>query len=424
MIVEKRSLISALLIIITSLIGVVLNSVPVCRVSVLVILIICILRGRQEQYFLNLYYLFAFVPFSLLIYENISNYTMDLSVSTWILAIVNMSAFLIAVDFTAPYKRLIRCIGAGKDRILIENTLILFLLGFSPTIFQAIFKIAMPLASVLTLFSTAALVCAIKSKNKYLIIFVTAIFMFSWISYVSKSTILTFCVACLICYEKYYILTEKQHRRLIILSSVAVIVMIMAFSFANQSRGSMSGSAAVEYYTKYGGLVWNRSGNLLMPYMYLTTPWANLQYVVETQNTRSYGLWLLKPLIGYFQLDDLFEQYYSMKAYSNFNTFTYIACNFKDFGYWGSCVSSIFLGFFSKKIYSRYCKSKSPLDTACYVLVAQAVLEMFFSNEFYTQSFPFTIVIIIGIYKFIFCKQCDVELEDSVFEEKMYYERK
>lgn len=418
MIVEKRSLITALLISLTSLIGVALNSVSVCRISVLVILLTCILRGRQEKYFINPYYLFAFVPFSLLIYENISNYTMDLNVSTWILAIINMTAFLIAVDFTSSYKKIKRCIGCGQNRTLIRNTLILLGLGFAPTVFQLIFGMTMPLASVLSLFSTAAIVCAIKSKNRYLIILVTGIFILSWIDNVSKSTILTFCIACLICYEKYFISTAKQRKKLIILSSIAIVVMIMAFSFANQSRGSASGSAAVDYYTKYGGLVWNKNDNLLMPYMYLTTPWANLQYVIETQNTRSYGLWLLKPLIGYFQLDNYFEQYYKMKAYSNFNTFTYIACNFKDFGYWGSCISTIFLGFFSKKVYSRYCQSRSPLDVACYILVAQAVLEMFFSNEFFTQSFPFTIVIIVGIYKVIFCKHCDLELENYYCEGK------
>lgn len=416
--VKIRSLICALLIIITALMGVVLNSIPACRISVLVIFIVCILRGREEKYFINPYYLFVLVPLSLLIYRNISNYTMELSVSTWILAIINMSSYIIAVDFTPANRKLKRCIGVGKDNILIRNTLILLLLGFTPTIFQLVFGRALPLASVMNLFSTAAIVCAFKSKNKYLIIFVIASFAFSWIGYVSKSSILTFCITCLICYEKYYISTKNQRKKLIILSSVAVVVMILAFGFANQDRENVSGSAAVEYYTKYGGLVWDRNDNLLMPYMYLTTPWTNLQYVVETQNTRSYGLWLLKPLIGYFQLDGFFSSYYRMRAYSNFNTFTYIACNFKDFGYWGSCISSIFLGFFSKKIYSRYCRSKSPLDAACYVLVAQAILEMFFSNEFFTQSFPFTIVIIMGIYKLVFCRKCDLELENYCSQEE------
>ena len=50
--------------------------------------------------------------------------------------------------------------------------------------------------------------------------------------------------------------------------------------------------------------------------------------------------------------------------------------------------------------------------------MAQAVVEMFFSNHFFTQSYPFTIVIIMGIYKLLFCKKYDVEIEREIEEVK------
>ena len=131
----------------------------------------------------------------------------------------------------------------------------------------------------------------------------------------------------------------------------------------------------------------------------MTTPWSNLQYVTETQPKSTNGLWTIKPLLGYAQLDDTFENNYKLEPYSSFNTFTYIVCGYKDFGFWGSVVMSLFLGFFVKKVYSRYKVSQSPFDVAIYVCAGLAVVEMFFSNHFFMQSYPFTIVIIMELYK-------------------------
>ena len=347
-------------------------------------------------------------------YVNLSsNYMLDLTVRTWIIAIINMAAFLIAMDFTPEYKKVSKCIGAGEGKKIIHNTVILMVMGFLPSVYKALVGTIMPLASVFSLFTSAGLVCALKSKNKKLIIIVLSLFIISYWGYVSKSSILTLALGLLIGFEKYYLTSKKQKMTLIALSGIGLLVMIFAFTFANQDRGTVTPAEYVAYYSRYGGIVWNRNNALLMPYMYLTTPWANLQHVIETQNTRTYGLWLVRPFLGYLQLDNLFKAQYSLRAYSNFNTLTYIATQFKDFGYWGSIISSVVLGIFVKKIYSRYSLSRSPFDVASYVLVGQAVLQMFFSNEFFTQSFPFTIVIIMGMYKYIFCRGNEVELEFS-----------
>ncbi|MDD6042739.1 MAG: hypothetical protein PUB87_03170 [Eubacteriaceae bacterium] len=416
MIVEKKTFITAMFVLLTAIIGVVFNSPIVCRACVLLLFVICILRGMREKYFLNPYYMFALVPFTLLIYANISNYHLDLTVNTWLIAIINIASFVIALDFTPEYKHLEKCKGVGDGIQLAEHTIILLVLGFMPTVYTLVLGGIMPLASIFTLFSSGAIVCALKSRNKVLIGIVISVFIISWVGYVSKSSVLTFAIAILIGYEKYYVESAKQKRRLIVLAILGLLLMIAAFSFANQGRGSKSGMNAVQYYATYGDLTWNRNASLLMPYMYMTTPWANLQYVMETQANHTYGLWLIKPLISYFQFDSLFSKFYELRAYSNFNTFTYLAYCFKDFGFWGSCISSVFLGIFTKKVYSRFTVSRSPLDVACYILVAQAVVEMFFSNHFFTQSYPFSIVVIMGIYKLVFCKNYDVELETCLKE--------
>lgn len=411
MIVEKKTFITSMLVLLTAITGVIFNSPIVCRGCVLLLFVICILRGMREKYYLNPYYMFALVPFTLLIYANISIYHLDLTVNTWLIAIINIAAFIGAFEFTPAYKNEKNCIGIQDTGSLLQNTYILLFLGYVGVVFQYIFGSTMPLASVFGLFSTAAVVCAFKSKKKSLIILVCLVTVVSWMTYVSKTSVLGFCLTTLICYEKYYLKTSKQRKRIIILEIIGIVIMIFSFSFANQDRGNSSASSVVAYYTMYGGLKWSGKDYLLMPYMYITTPWANLQHVIQTQASHTYGLWTLKPLLGYFQMDSLFTEWYSLRAYSSFNTFTYIAVLFKDFGFWGSCIGSTFLGFFVKKVYSRYTISKSPLDVACYVLVAQAVLEMFFSNHFFTQSYPFTIVIIMGIYKIIFCRGQIAEIE-------------
>ena len=111
-------------------------------------------------------------------------------------------------------------------------------------------------------------------------------------------------------------------------------------------------------------------------------------------------MWTFKPFLGYVQLDAPFEKEYELVAYSSFNTFTYIVCAYKDFGFFGSVFMSLFIGFYVKKVYSRFKVSQSPFDVAIYACVSLAVVEMFFSNHFFMQSYPFTILIVISIYRF------------------------
>ena len=55
--------------------------------------------------------------------------------------------------------------------------------------------------------------------------------------------------------------------------------------------------------------------------------------------------------------------------------------------------------------------SRSPFDVACYVLTAIATLEMFFSNHFFMQSYPFTIVILMELYKKFIIQKKQIEIE-------------
>lgn len=370
------------------------KSLLISKVSVFLVLLSCLLLGRKEVSFVNPYYLFSFAPFSLLIYVNVASfYMLDLTHETYLLSVMNMSAFIFALSFTGSVKKILSCKSTNSLVTLVIHSIILYLLGLSANFIPS-------LASVLWVFSVAAIVCAMKTKKKTMLIFVALILASSMLGTVSKTAVLLNILTILITYERYYITNQRQRRRLLIYSFFAGLFMIFAFSFANKERGAYDADKGLKYYAGQG-VKWDYSSTLFLPYMYLTTAWANVQYVTETQDTRTYGLWMVKPFIGYFGIDESFKEKYELVPKSSFNTFTFISCGFKDFGFWFSVIPSFFLGFFVKKVYSKFLVSESPFDVATYVIVGLAVAEMFFSNHFFMQSYPFTAFILMGVYKLL-----------------------
>lgn len=368
------------------------NSIELCRITVLVAVLTCLGLGVQEVKIVNPYYLFLLTPLTLLTFVDLGgSYFTPLEVNTWNLAIINIYAFIFALRYTPDYSSSDVTYDLGKKTY--RHMFILYILSW-------LAPFSGPLYSVLILLPSVVVLLAFSAKNIKIIILYTLFLLFSLIvGAASKSGILTVLFAYLIGYEHYYVTDSRQKVKVLLLSICAVFIMIFAFSFANKERGSYDAEEGLEYYTR-DGLEWDYDAGLLLPYMYLETPWINLQYVSETQDTRTYGLWALKPFLGYVGLRD--NNVYVMVPYSSFNTFTFISCHFKDFGYYGSILLSLFLGFFVKKVYSLSCYRPTPFVLGAYVLVAQATLEMFFSNHFFMQSYPFTICIMMWLYqKFI-----------------------
>jgi len=403
----KNSLILKCLVTI-SVISVILGNTIFDLITVFLIFIVCIIIGSRERVFLNPYNFFSLAPFSLLIYYNVSNtYMMDLKHETYVLAIINMVAFILALSITPSVKIKFRenCEDTDSTLFLKINAIILFLISLLGPVFPA-------LQSVMWLFSIAAMVCAFKTKKVSMVSFVIIYFFIIAFGGTSKMSILVFVLVFLISMEKYYIISKRQIRIMKLLSVFGIIFLIYAFSFANKERGNYDADYGLWYYTNQG-VEWRWNSSLFLPYMYLTTPWANLQYVTESQNIRTNGMWTIKPVISYLQLDDEFKHDYELIPYSSFNTFTFITVGFKDFGFWMSIIPTLILGFIVKKVYSRYFLFSNPFDVATYVIVSLATTEMFFSNHFYMFSYPFSMIIIMWAYKFLVCRKS--KQTDKVF---------
>jgi len=223
-----------------------------------------------------------------------------------------------------------------------------------------------------------------------------------------KTGLLFILITIIVSLEKF-VIVKKDRKKLIYIIAVIIIIFLLSFNIRDYLRAGntvllyfsegIGSYKNVDYYTNNNLIKWNGPNILMIPYMYFTTPWTNLQYVIQTQNTRTFGLWLIKPIFGYLMLDKYFEKFYYLIPYSSFNTFTFISVLFKDFGYWGSIIESLFLGYFVNIVYRRYKITNSPFFVGCYALTACAIAEMFFSNHFFGQSYPFTIIILMFIYK-------------------------
>lgn len=390
-----------------SVIAVIVGSLLLDRICVASLLFLCLYYGKKEPKLINPYFLFALTPLSLLVYYNIGDtYMLNLTHRTWVLAIINITSFIVTLKLTRGFAKKSNCISVNKK----DSTTLgfLFFILFS-------FQYILPdLSSILWILGVAGIATLLKNKNKKSLIISVLFVVVVSLSASSKMSMLCYSLTFLICLEKYYGLLNKKSKWTGPLLALAIAFMIFSFSFANNSRGRYNAADGLASYTSQG-VEWTGAASLFLPYMYFTTPWTNLQYVTETQQQKTYGLLAIKPLLGYVGLDSMFgiddsEQIF--EPYSSFNTYTFIACHFKDFGLWLSIISTIFLAWYVKKIYTRYLISKSPFDVCVYVFVSLATAEMFFSNHFFLQSYPFTILIEMEIVKLLLPRKY-IEIENK-----------
>lgn len=395
------------------------------RVIVGVLFVYCIAKGIAQEEKINPFLLFSLTPLSLLIYTDkiSSKYLMHLDDTTWVLAVLNISAFLVSLSFYTRKKsidesnREIRenneVLEDNQRKKLINHALILFLLSIIPDVCRSVLGTSFFLGSTIAYFKYPALACAWKSKSKYLLIVMYLYVLVSFATKFNKSIFLSIGIVTILCIQRYGLSGKKNEKKLylgILFASLFMVFVAFPMKELVQGQNNFSFSNLLSSITKYYSgennyysktISWNGPAVLQMPYMYLVSAWNNVQYVIQTQSEHTNGLWLFKPIISWLQLDSFFASEYSLIPYSSFNTFGFVTVLYKDFGIVGSAFGSLFLGVFVAKVFNRFRVSNSPLDLACYAMTAQATLEMFFSNHFFQLSYPFTIILICWVYKLV-----------------------
>ena len=329
----------------------------VCYSVLFLICVYTISKGIAAESLINPYVLFTVVPASLLLYDiSVStHYLVDLRESTYYLAIYNIVMVLLGFKCSNLFGRndqayiWVKSSRYSSQQLALQAK-ITMLLGLVPTIYGCItgagyllsfnlnqLKVAInsaPLASVLQFFLYIGMMCAFASKRKTTIAFCAIALIISMILNFSKTTVVMMCITFLV----YFYDTARENRKLKKIFSVSLIaaglLIFASFTIYNNIRFDYD----INQYFGDLGYIGNISSTMFLPLMYLISPWSNLQYIVDTTANYSLGLWMLKPILGYLQVDSFWAEsvFELVPRYSAFNTYTYISVYYRDFGFWGS----------------------------------------------------------------------------------------
>lgn len=384
-----------------------------------IIVYYCIKKGIDEKSIINPYLLFSLTPITLLIYDvSVSqHYLVELEDITYIIAIYNFVAIItgmvIMQKIKIPHNKELWSKGINLSQYQYsKNAYLLLFFGLFPTFWGSLTGIEYltsmdlnglkeavnlaPLSSIISLFLYPAMVCALKSKRKKTVVICFLGMAFSIIFNFSKTTIAMMCLTILVTYYDRSLKEKKGRMLFLVILVISIVVLYMSFDIYNNIRHDYDTSN----YFQDLGYVGNIQEDLFLPYMYLITPWSNLQYVMETVTEHTYGLWIIKPILGYLQIDGLLKYIFDFTPrYSAFNTFSFISPFYSDFGIIGSGLCSFLFGMFLMWIYKWYIRFKeSPFVVATYSLNVYSMLMLFFNNHYFQLSYPFTILLLMWIW--------------------------
>lgn len=376
------------------------------KVAALALFALCLYKGFCEHYAFNPYYLFSLTPLSLLLYEHTFSlhYLAELGPLTYIIVLGNMAAFLAGLALLkhkigARY----RTVHTEREQSLFAPLLIVGMVPVAygimsaPGVFlsgdflgMSAYVGLMPLSSVISFCRYPALALAFKSGSRRKVLIALGCCIFATVLQFNKTQLLFLLATVLVSVHRYCLNTQKSRKVFAILCGLFIAVMVFSVTFYDSIRSDFDSTEALIRTGTDSGL----PRFLMLPYMYLVSSWTNLQYVIETQDWHTNGLWLLRPILFYLRIDGSFEDAYSLVAASSYNTFSFITVQWKDFGFAGSMLISLGLGLYISWLYQRFKSGRSPFMAAAYAINAVAVMEMFFSNHFFGQVYPFTITLI------------------------------
>lgn len=220
------------LLLIIDFIALLLGSVFFDRICVLYIFIYSVFLGIQEKKWINPYLLFSLTPLTLILYFNISDYYMlSLSHNTWVLAILNFTAFIFALKYTPSFKKVGNCISIKGNKNLLIHGILFMLLSLLADVIPE-------LTAVIWTFSVVAIVCFLKTGSYKYVFFALLLMLIQLRSgESSKMGILLSLLTIVVCYEKYFSKHKIRAKTLLLLGLAGVIIMFFSFKFATKGNG-------------------------------------------------------------------------------------------------------------------------------------------------------------------------------------------
>lgn len=385
-----------------------------------VIIVILIRLGIHERQLINPYYLFATTPASLLLYSPSVGiiFLPPLSDRVELIIILGMIAFLlglISISRTKP--RSPNTLGRKYSFIVILTLgVVPHLLGVAAAgipilagdVNAARAAYVLPIIGQFAIFLPVSMIVAMQRQNRQqLLIAVSLNIAFSLIT-AAKFSVMMSAIFLLYGYYKY------DGQRLVKISPRAILLTLLVATpiLFQQTFAVRETLEQSEYFwrqqVQFEWMALDRFGNFLyLPYLYLTTPWSNLSYIIEIRETFgtlefTNGARTVLALLSVLQLDWLVGFGERPIRMPQFNTHPFISDFYLDFGLFGVVFLSFGLGLLVKWSYNSAIQKRDALLDGAWVAVGFATSLMFFSNHFTSLTYPIIALIAFNAYRKLF----------------------
>lgn len=376
--------------------------------------------------------IFSLFFFCLFIYssEVCPYFLPQISTRSIILILLGSSSFILGMVAFKKYRIKIRSNKNFKDQKQIRTSYspkysywILLMVGLTPTVISAAIKgvpamtveglsgneiqevrtsFFIPVFSMLSCLTNVALITVMSTQKKKQIIYVLIIVLISSSMVFAKLDLVFTMFFAAYGVIKYKLVPSKTSKLMLIIGAVVIFLML------SQSYRYARGGDAEKLYTfennyiSYGSKYYSENlRDIYLTYMYMVTPFSNLDYIFENFKNYTNGKMTFWSLISISQI----KRIYGLKPILKpirvwpFNTHTFLADFYMDFGILGVSILPFFLGIFVYYFYSRTLISNDPLVISIYLYWGLATLMMFFSNHFTSVGYPLHYLIVIEIYR-------------------------
>ena len=392
------------------------------KVITVLLIIFCFRKGMTTKDLFSPYVLLIVPLTSYLLYfaELGPAFLADLQTRTDFLIVLCFTAIVIA--FTVMKALKIKPV--KTKRSYNENFWVICIIGLIPAVLSYILygsvfdatgdamleikeKQSLPVIGQLAYFLPASIIVACKNNNSKQIIIAVFLSFFAAALTLTKTSLLValiFTLAGLYQFNPGIVNSKPAlfiKKYIYIWLPVLVIYMFMA---NNSIRQEAQGGGAMEYVELSNSHLITNRGNLVqglfLNYLYLCSPWSNLDYNVQRINeisggSNSFAQFADKLGIKVETVEKLEPAF--------LNTHSFITDFYIDFGYLGAIMASFVLGCIIYFFYSKFYFSGDALLLAYYCLIAFATIMLFFSNHFVNGYLLNYLITFCGYYLIIHC---------------------
>ncbi|MFC6614899.1 O-antigen polymerase [Halopenitus salinus] len=200
------------------------------------------------------------------------------------------------------------------------------------------------------------------------------------------------------------------------LTIVAIVASFFVYRYVLDRYGSiyqflLVGISVIGFFLSYA-YIFNSPDAVLRPYLYLTTPFDNINYIILNEENRYYGLRTFQSVLKLLLVQDLLglpENYSHIFYGDQYNAATYLMPLYYDFGLLGVVIGPFILGIMSALLYLYMKIRNTIISITVYAITATSIIFAFF-GPFYTLV-SITEFMILGIMLIVIYNTIDVYIE-------------